>query len=175
MPNLITAARLGLLPFFAVAAWRGDRTAAISLLTVIALSDVVDGWLARRFFLATPLGAFLDPLADKLCQLTALVVLGAHWSSTVTRIPPWLVGLVLTRDVMLAYGALRMLRTGRTLEVKPRWSGKLSTLLVFGVIFGSLLNMGRTAMLWASLATVPFIVTAAVQYTIDGRRQLRPR
>jgi len=173
LPNLITAVRLGLLPFFAIAAWRGERLEAIALVGVIAFSDVLDGWLARRFSLATPLGAFLDPLADKLCQVTGLVVLAAQDAATITRIPPWFVALVLGRDLLLGYGALRLKRSGREPEIRPRWSGKLSTLLVFAVIFAALVDVGRTAMLLAVALSAPVVVTAGVHYTIDGRRQAR--
>jgi len=172
LPNLITCIRLGLLPWFAAVTLQGDRAMAIVLVAVIAFSDWLDGWLARRFHLTTKTGAVLDPLADKLCQVTALLVLTAHQAPEFTRIPSWFTALVFGRDLLLTYGALRIRRSRRKVVIRPLWSGKLSTLLVFVIVFGALLNSGSTAMLVACLLTSPFVITAAVQYTLAGHSQL---
>ena len=156
-----------------MAAWREDRPTAVLLLAVIAFSDVLDGWIARRFKLTTPVGAFLDPLADKLCQVTALVVLAAHEYQTFTRIPPWFVVVVLARDLVQLYGVVRMAVARKKMSIRPRWSGKLCTVLVFAIIFASLFRAGATAMLVACVVAAPLVVTAAVQYTRDGRRQFK--
>ncbi|MHC4958006.1 MAG: CDP-alcohol phosphatidyltransferase family protein [Planctomycetota bacterium] len=173
LPNAITILRLALLPWFAAEVWSGRRTPALVLLAVIAFSDALDGWLARRFRLTTPLGAFLDPLADKLVQVTALILLTLDRHTAFTPIPGWFVAFVFARDLVLVYGALRIRAAGRQVKIRPRVWGRLSTLLVFVMIGGSLAGLGATFMTIAVVISAPVVVTAAVTYTIDGRAQLR--
>lgn len=167
IPNAITVLRIGLLPFFAQAVYGGDRPAALVLLGVIAFSDVLDGWLARRFSLTTPLGAFLDPLADKLAQVTALVMLALK-----DVIPVWFVALVFARELMLLYGALRIRQARRQVVIRPRIWGKLSTALVFAMVFGALLGLGDLFLTILLAVTTPVVVVSAAVYVRDGRRQL---
>lgn len=171
LPNLITVVRLGLLPWFGLALVGGERTGALVLLGVMAFSDVLDGWLARRFRLVTRLGSVLDPLADKLLQITALVLLVANPSGEFTPIPAWFVGLVFTRDLLLVYGALRIRQRHRKVEIRPRVWGRLSTALVFCMVFGSIVGLGDSFVLACVGIAAPVIVIAAVLYTLDGRRQ----
>ena len=168
LPNAITALRIILLPFFAQAVYGGDRPAALVLLGVIAFSDALDGWLARRFRLVTPLGAFLDPLADKLAQVTALILLALDLHDAFTPIPIWFVALVFSRELMLAYGALRI----KHVVIRTRVWGKLSTTLVFVMVFGALLGLGDLFMTIMLVLTTPVVLTSAATYAYDGRRQL---
>jgi len=173
LPNLITTLRIGLLPFFALAAFNGDRAAALVLLGVISASDVLDGWLARRFHLVTPLGVFLDPLADKLAQVTALVLLSLDIHPAFTPIPAWFVGLVLARDLLLLYGALRIRRRRKRVVIQPSFLGKLSTAMVFALVFGALLGLGSRFMTVAVAATTMVVALGSVMYVVAGRRQYR--
>ena len=173
LPNVITVIRIGLLPFFGLAAFNGDRLGALVLLAVIAVSDVLDGWLARRFRLITPLGAFLDPLADKLAQVTALTILALDVHPVFTPIPIWFVALVFARELLLVYGAFRIRRRHRKVYIEPSGWGKLSTALVFGMVFGALLGLGDRFMTVALIITTPVVVVSGVHYTLAGRRQYR--
>jgi cardiolipin synthase len=173
LPNVITGIRIGLLPFFGLATFNGDRTGALVLLALIAGSDVLDGWLARRFRLATPLGAFLDPLADKLAQVTALTMLALDVHPAFTAIPVWFVALVFARELLLVYGAIRIRSRHKRVAILPSIWGKLSTALVFGMVFGALLGLGDRFMTVALAVGTPVVVASAVQYTLAGRRQYR--
>ncbi|MEM8886302.1 MAG: CDP-alcohol phosphatidyltransferase family protein, partial [Planctomycetota bacterium] len=130
LPNAITAMRLVLLPVAAWALLRGDRPLTLGLVAAIAVSDWLDGYLARRFALVTPLGAILDPLADKLTQLTLLVLLAWGGQTAFATIPRWFVALVLAREVFLVYGAVRVRMRVGGVTIRARWEGKLSTALV---------------------------------------------
>jgi len=168
-PNAISAGRLLLVPLLAWLLLRRSMGAAAAVLLLSAVSDVVDGWLARRHAIASRLGALLDPVADKLTQATALALL-----ALIGRLPWWLFALVLARELLLVYGAVRIRLARRKVTIRARFEGKLSTLLVFAVALAAMVGAGNRVVLLLSLATAPVIVAAAVRYTLDGRRQLAP-
>lgn len=96
-PNAISAARLVLVPVFAVLAATRQDVAALVVLAVSAASDWLDGVLARRLHQTSRLGELLDPAADRLFILVTLVVLGARGI-----VPWWLLGVIVGRDLLLA-------------------------------------------------------------------------
>lgn len=126
LPNLITYARLALLPviLWEIAARRYEL--ALNLLFAAALGDALDGWLARKLDQMTALGALLDPIADKLTVVGVTLILAAQgW------LPAWLAVVIILRDVVIVGGATayRFLR-GR-LEMAPTYLSKLNTALQF--------------------------------------------
>jgi cardiolipin synthase len=173
LPNAITLVRIALIPVFACFVLAGDRALALSTIALIGFSDWLDGWLARRFGLQTPSGAFLDALADKLAQVTALALLALSTGTHFTRIPRWFFALVLAREVLLVYGAVRVRGSRRRVSIRARWEGKLSTLCVFLIVFASLLGADPSLVLVGALLAAPVVVAAAVRYTMEGRRQLK--
>lgn len=106
-PNAISAARLALVPVFAVLAFRGQDLAALVVLAGSAASDWLDGVLARRLHQTSRLGELLDPAADRLFILVTLVVLAAR-----ELVPWWLLGVVVGRDLLLAVVLLVLLARG---------------------------------------------------------------
>lgn len=174
LPNLITLLRFLLLPVFVLAILEGARYRAISVLALIAFSDWLDGTLARSWHVESRFGAILDPLADKLCQMTALALLALEVHDAFTPVPVWFLVLVGARELLLFYGALRIRLSRGRVRVEARAEGKLSTLLVFLVLFLALLGV-RPALVWAgALLTAPVVIAAAVRYTVEGSRQLTP-
>lgn len=172
LPNAITAVRLVLLPAVAATFLGGERTATFALLAVIAASDWLDGFVARRWHLATPLGAVLDPLADKLTQFTLLVLLAWGGRPEFGTVPRAFVGVVLARELFLVYGALRVRSALGKVEIRARWQGKLSTLLVFLILFAALVPAPQ---LWIDLlayATMPIVAAAGWRYYQAGRAQV---
>ena len=134
LPNIVTGARIALIPIFAVIyvlAGAGHWLAAM-LFAAAAATDWLDGYLARRLNQTTPFGAFLDPVADKLIVVTALVLLiGSHANLWLT-IP----GVVIIgREIVIS--ALRewMSEVNRRGLVAATWIGKLKTALqMFSII-----------------------------------------
>lgn len=123
-PNGVTVARLVAVPVL-VLLMAADRLAlAFGLFLLATLSDALDGWLARRLRAVTPLGALLDPLADKLLLGTSYVALAA-----IGALPVWLAVLVVTRDALILTGGfwLRRARPERTLPPLP--VSRLNTIL----------------------------------------------
>jgi len=152
---------------------QGDRTLTFGLLAFIALSDWLDGFLARRWNASTRLGALLDPIADKLAQVTLLVLLAWGGRAEFGTVPRWFVAVVIGRDLFLLYGALRVRARLGSVEIKARWQGKLSTLLVFVILFGALVPVPRLATDALAWITAPIVVAAAWRYFQDGLRQTR--
>lgn len=174
VPNAITVLRLALIPVFAWALLAGRATLAPALLVAIAASDGLDGLLARRWHAESRFGAVVDPVADKLTQLTGLVLLALAPAESFTAVPALFVVLVLARDLLLAYGTLRI-HTGRgRVEIRPRFEGKASTVLVFALLLAACLGLPRTIVIGLALATAPLVIAAGVRYSLDGLRQARP-
>lgn len=139
LPNQITIGRILLIPVFVVLAIYYGRTSAaghpdetlrfatIAVFLLAAMSDGVDGWIARRFRLKSRLGAILDPIADKGLMLTAIITLSV--TTWPYQLPVWYPVLVIARDViiLIGCGVLRLLNDH--LEVRPSMLGKISTFL----------------------------------------------
>jgi cardiolipin synthase len=144
LPNQITIARILLIPVFvmlaiyygrSVSSGHPDETlrlATIAVFLAAALSDGIDGWLARRFHLKSALGALLDPIADKGLMLAAIITLSVtKWPY---ELPLWYPVLVISRDILIVTGCgiLRILNDH--LEVRPSLLGKASTFLQMGAV-----------------------------------------
>ena len=124
LPNLLTVARLILAPFIFAAIVSGRHQAALILFIVAALTDGLDGLLARRIHQATSIGAYLDPIADKF------LLSGVYISLAVAHtIPTWLVVLVIGRDLLLLVSSCIAMFFTAYREFRPSVWGKASTFL----------------------------------------------
>lgn len=104
--------------------------AAVVLLT-IGFSDVLDGWLARRFGLQSQLGETLDAIADKLAQVVLFTYLALRTGPAFPAVPLWFLGLLIARDVLLLLGYLSIRRRHGVVDAEHRLHGKASSLLLF--------------------------------------------
>jgi CDP-diacylglycerol--glycerol-3-phosphate 3-phosphatidyltransferase len=181
LPNQITIGRILLIPVFvllavyygqSVAAGAPDETlrvAAIIVFLTAALSDGVDGWLARHYQLKSPLGAILDPIADKGLMLTAIITLSlSNWDRS---LPLWFPVLVITRDVIILTGCGVLRFLNGYLEVRPNVLGKIST-------FFQMLTIAVVLLQWhyySSIVWMTGVITFAsgFNYIADGIRLLR--
>ena len=110
------------------------RIAAIVVFVIAAFSDWLDGYVARHFNQRSKLGALLDPLADKLFVNISLVFMAVN-ESFAYGVPKWFPVLVLTRDVVIAGGSFLISERFRSLNVKPRIAGKLTTVIILFYMF----------------------------------------
>lgn len=131
IPNLITLARILMVPVLVWAIISGEMGAAFLLFLAAGISDAVDGFLAKRFGMASELGAYLDPLADKTLLVSIYVSLGIAGA-----VPAWLVILVVSRDVMIVAAVLLSWVLGRPMTIKPLLVSKLNT--VAQIVFAAL-------------------------------------
>jgi cardiolipin synthase (CMP-forming) len=133
VPNQLTFLRLGFLPFFIIAIHYRRFDLALAILILAALSDGLDGVLARSLNQKTALGAYLDPIADKLLLSSSFVVLAMN-----RQIGWWLATMVLSRDILILMSAAVIMVVAGYRPFPPSIYGKLTTalqiLLVFAVV-----------------------------------------
>lgn len=134
LPNLLTTLRLLLLPLFLTLLVYRRAGPALSVLLIAALSDALDGLLARWLDQRTAIGSFLDPLADKLLSVSGFVTL-----SLIGPIPAWFVIVVISRDVLISLGALVLYLHDGRLEIAPSMTGKAAMLGQFATLVLTLL------------------------------------
>ncbi|MDE2384769.1 MAG: CDP-alcohol phosphatidyltransferase family protein [Alphaproteobacteria bacterium] len=135
IPNFITIGRILLVPVMIWLLISGAYPEALAVFAVAALSDAVDGWLARKLQARTELGSYLDPLADKTMLVSTYATLGA------TRaMPAWLVILVISRDVLIIGGLMLAWLLDKPVNVKPLFVSKVNTL---AQIFYMVLLLGQ--------------------------------
>lgn len=124
LPNAICVARIGLVPPSVLALLAGRFELTLALFGIAAVSDALDGWLAKRFGWTSRLGKILDPIADKLLLVSVFVTLA--W---LRLVPAWLVATVVLRDVVIVVGAAAFHFLIGYLEGRPTPVSKLNTLL----------------------------------------------
>jgi len=129
VPNLLTGMRLACAPALAMLLASGDDRAALGIFAFAGLSDAADGFLAKRFNLATSFGRFLDPAADKLLMLASFVTLAVLHAA-----PVWLAALVIARDVAIVAGILLARILELPIRIEPLAIGKISTAVQIGYI-----------------------------------------
>ena len=135
LPNIICLIRVALIWPIAVALGAGAYFTALLVFIVAAVSDGLDGYLAKRFNWTSELGKFLDPVADKLLLMT--VFIEAAW---LALIPWWLTAAVVARDVMIGVGALVFRLWMGPLRGRPTVLSKVNTAAQLGYVALVLLN-----------------------------------
>jgi cardiolipin synthase len=174
LPNLLTLARIALAPVFLTLYARGHTLAALLVFGAAASTDVLDGLAARLLHQHTELGALLDPIADKLLEMCALVALAAHG-----ELPWWLPALVFSRDLAQLVGALLLRGTRHRVPVAPTRIGKYATFTLVGTVVLALAE-GVGALAWAvpfaaamGLLAAECVVLSWMQYALHFVRTLR--
>ncbi|HTS02358.1 MAG TPA: CDP-alcohol phosphatidyltransferase family protein [Thermoanaerobaculia bacterium] len=169
LPNFLTFARLAALPFLVMAILGGRPWAALVIFLAAAVTDIVDGYVARRFGMGSPLGAWLDPIADKLFLVSTFVVFALPSTPTSVRIPMWLLVLTIFRDVYILVTCLVLFLALGIRSFPPSLLGKLTTFLEISTVTAILLvNVHRlqtvvaTVCMWLVAA---FATVSALHYT----------
>jgi len=162
VPNQITFLRLGILPFFLILILYEEYRWALLVLVIAAVSDTVDGLLARTLHQKSALGAYLDPIADKLLLSSSFVVLAME-----KKLPWWLTIMVLSRDVLMLVVAAVILLIQGYRPFPPSLLGKATTFLEIGLVFFAVVQAGYpTEPVWIFVRYLEFVVAALV--TISG-------
>lgn len=157
LPNFLTLIRVVTVPIFLILLSSSLYLEALVVFIFGGLTDALDGAVARITGQETPLGAYLDPVADKLLVMSSFVMLGL-----IGGLPAWLVVLVLSRDgiILCGYAAIYFLVAER-LEIQPSMTGKINTLLQLLTVGVDLFFLYNTKILPRSLLQVLVFVTAA--------------
>jgi cardiolipin synthase (CMP-forming) len=181
--NKITILRILLIPFFVVEMIYYVRTgneacrlAGLLSFAVAAILDGVDGYIARLYHQWSELGTILDPLADKLLLVSAIVVLSFDNAPRLGQIPFWLTGTIIGRDLLLGLGAVVVRLVVGTITVRPRLTGKIATVFQMIVVIWILLHWdfifhGRFLKFWI-LGAGLFTGVSGLFYVWDGMKQL---
>jgi CDP-diacylglycerol--glycerol-3-phosphate 3-phosphatidyltransferase len=136
LPNILTLARVAAVPIIVVLLLFDTRSSGIwaaSIFGLAAVTDFIDGWLARKWGIVTVLGKFLDPLADKLVVMAALIMLIPHG-----RVPAWAVFLVLAREIIVT--GLRSIASAEGIVIDASDLGKYKTIYQMVAIPGLMLH-----------------------------------
>jgi cardiolipin synthase len=166
IPNLITLTRMLLTLPVSWLLYVGEYWPALILLAIAGLSDALDGYLVRRFGWSTPLGAWLDPAADKV------LMLGIYLAVTLSGLLPlWLLFLVVGRDLWLSAGTLAYRRWVGPLQIEPLMISKLNTFFQIVLVLGAVLKVGILSFhsMWIDLLVLVVALTtivSGVAYTV---------
>ena len=133
IPNMLTVLRLVLIPFIVIAIDQEQYILAIVLFSFSSLTDILDGVIARKFGFITDFGKLMDPVADKLTQLSIVAVL---WVNQV--LPLWMFLALFLKEFVVCIGALFLYKR-RDVVVSSKWYGKVTTVLMYLAVVSSLL------------------------------------
>jgi cardiolipin synthase len=169
IPNFLSLTRIILVPVFVIFLIQDEYYNALIVFVIAGLTDALDGAMARLLNAQTILGAYLDPIADKLLLSTSFVTL-----AILGIIPSWLTVIVISRDFIILLGIAILSLMSVPLEIKPAVIGKATTALQLGTIFFALLHKAIThglsnnwilALFWL---TALFTVVSGLVYIIRG-------
>ncbi len=128
LPNVLTIIRLFLVPVFIfVYSASGDiaaRISAAAIFLIASATDVLDGYIARKYNKITDFGKLADPVADKMMQLSVIGCLAMN-----NRISMWILALFAFKEIVLILGGLNLLK--EKFVVQSKWSGKIATVVLF--------------------------------------------
>ena len=132
VPNILTVIRFFLIPLIIISLLNDDYITAFIILTLSGLTDVLDGYIARKFNFISNFGKLIDPLADKATQISILTTLALKGI-----VPIWIIIVIFVKELVLIAGASFLY--GKELVVSSKWFGKLSTVLFYIAMVSSLL------------------------------------
>ena len=171
LPNLITLGRILLVPVVVWSIASGQMRLAFLLFLVAAISDAVDGFLAKRFEMKTEFGAYLDPAADKVMIVSIYATLGVSGV-----IPLWIVILVVSRDLLIVGAIMLSWLVGNPVAIRPHVVSKLNTAVQifyaglvlaahgFGFAYDVMLTVVMAAVAVLTLLSIAFYVAEWVRH-----------
>jgi CDP-diacylglycerol--glycerol-3-phosphate 3-phosphatidyltransferase len=186
LPNKITIGRILLIPVFVwltldyIRDYQKDqeleweRVLACAVFAIAAISDAVDGYIARRYHQKSELGTYLDPLADKALLVSALILLSIRFKdgTPFDLLPLWFPVLVVSRDLIVLGGCVLIHMLAGRVIARPRVVGKCATFFQMVALGWVLLKIDRPSYQWSLYAAGFFTLVSGVWYMFDGIKQL---
>jgi cardiolipin synthase len=158
IPNLLSLLRMALVPPLIIALINGQVKRALAVVVVAGISDVLDGFIARFFNQQSLLGAYLDPLADKLLVTAAYIILALPGlRHGAFQIPSWVTVLVIARDVLLVIVGLGLYLAAGVRRFPASMLSKVTTVFQIGAVVIVLLTG-----LWPELDTTALVLVYTV-------------
>jgi cardiolipin synthase (CMP-forming) len=171
IPNIITMVRILATPLFVIFILSNLYGRAMVVFIIAGLSDMADGYIARNFKQKSPLGALLDPLADKLLMTASYLTLGYF-----EKIPAWLTVVVISRDVVIVGGIIALKLFEVDFRIDParisKWATAAQILTVFLAILRELAPFPYWVLLASAWLTAFFTVASGLVYMMRGMRLL---
>lgn len=174
IPNLLSILRMGLIPIFVIAVLDGRTGRALVCFALAGVTDALDGFIARFWKQQSVLGAYLDPLADKLLLVSSYVVLAIPNLRAGLVIPAWITALVITRDVVIVAVALLLHLAAGVSRFPPSPLSKVNTAVQVGTVLVVLLS-DRGPQIEAVASILVLLVAAltlgsGVEYVVRAHR-----
>jgi cardiolipin synthase (CMP-forming) len=144
------------------------RYAAIAVFMLASISDAVDGYLARHWNQGSALGALLDPIADKLLLFAALVTLSLIPLGHLRPFPIWFPAIIISRDALLLGGYCVLRHFEVPMEIRPHWTGKVSTVFTLMAIGAVLFKVGASLTLCLCALGAGFALVCTMIYVRQG-------
>ena len=160
IPNILTVIRILLTPLFVIFLIKDLLASALLVFSIAAISDGLDGLLAKYFNQYSLLGAYLDPIADKLLLTSAFISL-----AVLKIIPAWLAVIVLSRDILIVTGIAVFAISNIHIEINPSFVSKCTTVAQVSTIITALLN---TQIHSVNIIKWPLLWLTAVLTMISG-------
>lgn len=177
LANKITIVRILLVPFLLICFFYYTpetaylRYIALSIFVICSLTDGIDGYIAKKYYQRTKLGAILDPIADKILVLTAFISLSAIGNiPAASKIPVWLTIIVISRDFVILLGSLVIFIIIKDLRIQPSRLGKITTFFHITTVIAALLRITPGLYLW--IATAFFTTASGIGYIWFGMKAL---
>ncbi len=148
-PNLLTVVRIVFVPLFIILLLQQLYGWALLVFLAAAVSDAIDGMLARLLQQRTVLGSYLDPAADKFLTISSFITL-----AILNILPGWLAVIVISRDVIILLGVLIIFLTSHPLVIKPSLASKFTTIFQFTLV--------PLALFFKYNSPVPFVLEAMI-------------
>ena len=131
LPNLLTILRMCMIPIFVALYYSGMQPLALIVYLLAGATDILDGYLARKWNQITSFGKLMDPLADKLMTLTMIYCL-----TDTGYLPVWVLIVLLLKELMMVLGSLALLKglKGQKIVVMANWAGKAATAMLIAAV-----------------------------------------
>lgn len=172
IPNILSMIRIIMIPVVVASYFKGNYMLTIILLLLSGLTDVVDGFIARRFNLITNVGKILDPIADKLTQFTVIVCLAWHHAILIP-----VAAIMFAKELLTLIGAVLFVKHGNATPY-ARWWGKMTTVILYATmvlfVISELTNVIPDILLTTAMSvTIACLVFSFFNYLVvyfDGRK-----
>lgn len=157
VPNILSICRILLIPVIVISVALNNYLLAIIIFTISSLTDIIDGYIARNYDAVTNVGKLLDPLADKLTQLSMIASL--VWANVISG---WILIVLLAKELIMIAGAAFLY--GKNVVVYSRWYGKLATVLLYISVMFSLVckQFNVSSALFINIGNSLYIITLSM-------------
>jgi cardiolipin synthase len=168
IPNILTIIRIILVPIFIITFFLVSKWVALSVFIIAGITDLLDGYIARKYDMVTDLGAVLDPFADKLMLMSVIIVF------TISGyIPVFVLIIILTKELFMIYGGARFYFAKKKIVIPANRYGKASTVLFYVSIIVITFDISDIANNILMLSVVISTIIAFVSYYKIARNEMK--